>query len=276
MKRPDAAEWKKATDAERMALVSAETWTICDLPDGFTPLPSTMVYKIKQTKDGLIDKYKARLCARGDRQQYGIDYEETFAPVVRFATIRMLLAIATTMQWLMWQLDVDSAFLYGLLREKVYLQIPNGFYEEEKKAGKVLRLDKSLYGLKQAGRVWYQTLENHLQANGFTNCSLDRCAFIKRMGGGVIIVLVYVDDLVYTASNTTLMEEFKEVMSSKFKMKDLGLVEYVVGLRVRSSKNSTHLSQSLYEKDIFKDLICKTQQILNTSPWANDSLSEAT
>jgi hypothetical protein len=156
------------------------------------------------------------------------------------------------MGWELWQLDVVSAFLYGQLKEKVFLKIPNGFYEKEKKAGKVLRLDKSLYGLKQSGRVWYQTLQNHLQANGFTNCSLDRCAFIKRSGVDVIIVLVYVDDLIYTASNTKMMEEFKTVMSSKFKMKDLGSVEYVVGLRVRSTKNATHLSQSLYGNDILK------------------------
>ena len=199
LKREDSAKWVDATNVERKALEDAGTWEITTLPPDALCIPSTIVYKIKQDVNGKVQKYKARLCARGDYQSEGIHYGETYSPVARFATIRMVVALATIMHWTVWQLDVNSAYLYGTIDRLIYMIIPDGFYPKEKSEGKVLKLLKSLYGIKQAGRIWYELLRSFLIDHGFINNSLDRCCFVKYIGKSIIIVLVYVDDLIYTS-----------------------------------------------------------------------------
>lgn len=250
IRRSDANRWIQATKDERLALEEAGTYIIVDPPPKAFIIGSTMVYKIKQTVDGKIDRYKARLCARGDLQHYGIHFTETFAPVVKFATIRLILALATIMNWSIYQLDINSAYLYGDIDTDIYMRIPHGFYPDAKRQGKVLKLLKSLYGLKQAGKIWYTLLSEFLISNGFKNSSLDRCCFIKTMGSVVLIVLTYVDDLIYASNSITALQQFKKQMATRFKMKDLGELNYIVGIKITRTTRSTKLDQSLYHKDI--------------------------
>ena len=190
------------------------------------------------------------MCARGDQSIYGIDYDETFSPVVKFTTIRMIIAVATIMNWTVFQLDVNSAYLYAPLETAVYMKIPKGFYPKSRAAGKVLKLLRALYGLKNAGRAWYKLLHDFLLANGFITTPLDTCCFIKRVGDVLVIVLVYVDDCIYTSNCIEAALEFKQTMEERFEMKDLGELKFVVGMQVESRKNHTVLHQSLYASDV--------------------------
>ncbi|CAM8886686.1 unnamed protein product [Rhodiola kirilowii] len=148
-------KWNDAMLAELKALESNQTWEVTDLPPGKNPVGSKWIYRIKRNSDGTIQRYKARLVARGFTQMEGLDYHETFAPVVKMNTVRTFLAVAVSKNWPLYQLDVDNAFLHGNLEEEVYMSFPPGFYKEEKAQGKVCKLLKSLYGLKQAPRQWF-------------------------------------------------------------------------------------------------------------------------
>jgi histone deacetylase 1/2 len=144
-------------DVEFEALIKNKTWHLVPPPRGRNIIDSKWVWKIKRKADGTVDRYKGRLVAKGYTQRYGIDYEDTFSPVVKAATIRLILSIAVSKGWSLRQLDVQNAFLHGVLEEEVYMRQPPG-YEDKSKPGYVCKLDKALYGLKQAPRAWYSRL----------------------------------------------------------------------------------------------------------------------
>jgi histone deacetylase 1/2 len=150
-------QWKHAMDVEFEALIKNKTWHLVPPPRGRNIIDSKWVWKIKRKADGTVDRYKGRLVAKGYTQRYGIDYEDTFSPVVKAATIRLILSIAVSKGWSLRQLDVQNAFLHGVLEEEVYMRQPPG-YEDKSKPGYVCKLDKALYGLKQAPRAWYSRL----------------------------------------------------------------------------------------------------------------------
>ena len=254
--RNDSHKWMEALEAEKQALERNNTYEIVQRPENSKVIPCTTVFKIKQHNDGTIDKYKVRVCARGDKQKYGVDYHETFAPVVRFETLRVIFAIATIMNWELGQMDVSSAYLYGDIDEIIHMEIPDGFYSAEKAEGKVLRLKKSLYGLKQAGKIWHDVLDKFLKSMGFVNSSLDRCAYYKYDENGKIIVAVYVDDLMFTASCCALMDWFRTTLATKFMMKDLGDCTFIVGLEIQRDQSEGKLSvtQRLYAEDVLTRL----------------------
>jgi len=165
---------------------------------------SRWVYKIKQRVDGSIDRYKAHLVARGFTQQEGIDYLETFSPVVKLATVRLVLTIAVTRGWFIHQLDVHNAFLNEILQEKVYMEQPPSF-SHPTLSSHVFQLHKSIYGLKQAPRVWYTKLSDNLISVGFQAPATDTSLFIYSNGHDLIYVLVYVDDILLTGNNSTML-----------------------------------------------------------------------
>ena len=148
------------------------------------------VYKVKRKSDGTIDRYKARLVAKGFKQRYGIDYEDTFSPVVKIATIRLVLSIAVTKGWCLRQLDVQNAFLYGVLEEEVYMRQTPGF-ESQSSPDFVCKLDKAIYGLKQAPRAWYSRLSSKLIDLGFRSSKSDTSLFIYSKGD-VTIFFAYI------------------------------------------------------------------------------------
>jgi hypothetical protein len=158
--------WKEAMDAEFDALMKNNMWRLVPPQKGMNIIDSKWVYKIKRRADGSLDRYKSHLVAKGFKQQYGVDYEETFSPVVTAATIRVILSLAVSNGWMIRQLDVHNAFLHGFLEEDVYMHQPPG-YEDKKLSHHVCKLDKALYGLKQAPRAWYARLSTKLLQLGF-------------------------------------------------------------------------------------------------------------
>ena len=191
---------------ELQALESNQTWSIVSLPDGKHPVGCRWVYKIKVNADGSVERYKARLVAKGYTQQGGIDYFDTFSPVAKFVSVKILLSLAAVFGWTLSQLDATNAFLHGDLNEEVYMTIPPGYAGREGEilpSNAVFRLHKSLYGLKQASRQWFQKFSNTLIQIGFTQSLNDHSLFIKVNGKSFLALLVYVDDIIIASNDQT-------------------------------------------------------------------------
>lgn len=189
------------------------------------------MFALKTNSAGEVERYKARLVAKGCSQRYGIDYEETYSPVVRFATIRMLLAMAAEYELYVHQLDVSTAYLNGNLEEDVYMWQPENYND---KSGCVLKLQKSLYGLKQAGRVWNARLDDALTKMGYRACESEPCVYTKCTKKKTInIIAVYVNDLLLACSDEGEMLAAKQALSSEFQVVDKGPVTNLLGLEIQ-------------------------------------------
>ncbi|KAK9101268.1 hypothetical protein Scep_024698 [Stephania cephalantha] len=236
-------------EEEMKAIEKNETWEITDLPEGKNAIGLKWVFKTKFANDGSILKHKARLVAKGYAQQYGIDFEETFSPVARFETVRLILALAAQLQWMVYQFDVKSTFLNGELHEEVYVAQPEGF--EKGNETKVYKLRKALYGLKQAPRAWYSKIDGYLQKNGYTRSENEPTLYVKKEGkSDLIIICLYVDDIIYTSSSSSLLNKFKSQMMHEFEMSDMGLLHYFLGLEVSQVEDGVFLSQRKYANDL--------------------------
>ena len=241
----DKEKWKAAAQAEFDSLQEHETWELCDLPPGRKAVGSKWVFKIKYREDGTVDRYKCRLVAQGFTQAPGVDYSETFAPVARFGTIRTLLAIGVQREMSIQQMDVTTAFLNGTLKEDIYMNQPAGF-EEPGNEHSVCHLKKSLYGLKQSPRCWYEELSTHLVTTGFQQSRADPCVFYKWIEGQLTIISVYVDDLILLTDLISEMKEIKKNLSLRFKMKDLGALNYCLGIGITHGKGWMQIQQRQY------------------------------
>ena len=228
---PDKENWTKAMEEEMASMRSNQVWELVDLPKGRKAIGNKWVLKMKRKADGTIDKYKARLVAKGYTQQEGIDYEETFSPVVRFTSIRLILAIVASMDLELHQMDVKTTFLNGDLEEEIYMQQPVGFVNEGQE-NKVCRLLKSIYGLKQSSRQWYIRFHNTIILNGFTMIDEDHCVYIKRSMDKFIIMSLYVDDILIAGNSKEYVNEIKGWLSSNFEMKDMGEAAYILGVKI--------------------------------------------
>jgi transposase InsO family protein len=194
MKRADAPAWLEAMKVECRSHESLHTFTLTQLPDGFDVMGGKWVFRTKRGPDGTIIKYKARWVAQGFTQKYGIDYNETFAPVARFDSIRAILSLVAHHDWELHQMDVRTAYLHGELEEEIYMKQPTGFTKPGTE-GMVCRLNKSLYGLRQAGRVWNKRIDVELKALGFAPIHADPCVYAYKRGSVMLIISLYVDDL---------------------------------------------------------------------------------
>ncbi|GLU08142.1 hypothetical protein SLE2022_250670 [Rubroshorea leprosula] len=232
---------------ELQALENTRTWDLVDLSAEKSLVGSKWVYKIKTRSDGSVEHYKARLVAKGFTQEYGIDYEETFAPVARLTSVRSLLAIAAIRRWKLFQMDVKNAFLNGDLEEEVYMKPPAGLHHP---LNKVCRLRRALYGLKQSPRAWYAKFSATVSEFGFTSSPHDTALFIRKTARGMVLLLLYVDDMISTGDDVAGVEELKQSLSQKFEMKDLGVLSYFLGLEVTSSDDGYLLSQVKYASDL--------------------------
>jgi hypothetical protein len=209
-----------------------QTWELADLPQGHRAITLKWVYKLKLNEAGEIVKHKARLVARGFVQQEGIDFDEVFAPVARMESMRLLLTLAAQEGWQVHHMDVKSAFLNGNLKEEVYVRQPTGFIIAGQE-GKVLRLRKALYGLRQAPWALNSKLNDTLKKMDFVQSEHEHAMYRRSHGDDILLVGVYVDDLVITGSSLAAVEEFKEEMKRVFLMSDLRLLSLYLGIEVR-------------------------------------------
>jgi Reverse transcriptase (RNA-dependent DNA polymerase)/Integrase core domain/gag-polypeptide of LTR copia-type/GAG-pre-integrase domain len=241
--------WIQAMNEELKALEQNNTWDMVELPKGKKPVGCKWVYKIKYNSDGTVERYKARLVAKGFTQTYGIDYQETFAPVAKMNTFRILMSIATNHGWDLFQMDVKNAFLQGDLEEEVYMTPPPGYCE----TSKVCKLRKAIYGLKQSPRAWYAKLSTFLIEHNFKKSTADCSVFIEKNDNSSTIILVYVDDIIITGNNNQRIKEVKEMLKGKFDIKDLGKLSYFLGIEIAHSTKGLFLSQRKYTLDLLKE-----------------------
>ncbi|KAK9071726.1 hypothetical protein SSX86_008155 [Deinandra increscens subsp. villosa] len=243
--------WVEAMQEELFQINKQKVWELVDLPEGEEPIGTKWVFRNKKDDRGTVIKNKARLVAQGYTQEEGIDYDEVFAPVARLEAIRIFLAYAAFKNFLVFQMDVKCAFLYGLLEQDVYVKQPPGF-EDPHYPNKVCKLIKALYGLKQAPRTWYETLSNYLLVNGYKRGAIDKTLFVKSDGKDSLMVQIYVDDIIFGSSSAALCKEFEGLMQSKFEMSSMGELNFFLGLQVKQTANEIFLNQSKCIQDMLK------------------------
>ena len=243
---------RNAVMEEMQALEKNGTWELMDLPNGKKSVGCKWVFALKYNTDGVIERYKARLVAKGFTQTYGIDYTETFAPVAKLNTIRILLSLAANLDWPLHQLDIKNAFLNGKLEEEVFMDIPPGFSEGNE--GKVCKLKKSLYGLKQSPRAWFDRFTRVVKGQGYNQGQSDHTMFTRHSEDGKrTILIVYVDDIILTGDNLVEIERLKKVLATEFEVKDLGELRYFLGMEVARSKKGISVSQRKYVLDLLEE-----------------------
>jgi hypothetical protein len=211
---------------------------------------SKWIFKIKHVVDGSIEKYKERFVTRGFSQKEGIDYEDTFSHVARSTSIRTIIPLAAKMKWKLHQMDMKTTFLNGVIEEEVYIEKLQGFEVEDRKSH-VCRLKKSLYRLKQDPRAWYDWIDSFLTSLGFIKSKSYSNLYFKVMNDEPIILLLYVDDL-FLIGEENIIIECKKRLASKFEMKDLGLMHYLLGLEVWQIPERIFLNQGKYAVEILK------------------------
>nr|GEU34051.1 hypothetical protein [Tanacetum cinerariifolium] len=209
------------------------------------------VFRNKNDERGIVIRNKSRLVSQGYTQEKGIDYDEVFAPVARIKAIRLFLAYASFKDFVVDQMDVKSAFLYGKIEEEVYVCQPPGF-EDLNFPDRVYKVEKALYGLHQASRAWYETLSTYLLDNGFQRGKIDKALFIKRHKGDILLVQVYVDDIIFGSIKKELCNAFERLMHKKFQMSSIEELTFFLGLQVKQKKDGILISQDKYVAEILK------------------------
>nr|GEU69754.1 putative ribonuclease H-like domain-containing protein [Tanacetum cinerariifolium] len=212
--------WIEVMQEELLQFKLQHVWTLVDLPYRKRATGTKWIYKNKKDKRGIVIRKKARLVAQGYTQEEGIDYDEVFAPVARIEAIRLFLAYASFKDFVVYQIDVKSAFLYGKIEEEVYVCQPLGF-EDPEFHDRVYKIEKALYGLHQAPKAWYETLSTYLLDNGFYRGQIDKTLFIKTFKDDIILVQVYIDDIIFGSTRKELCTEFKKIMHKKFWMSSM-------------------------------------------------------
>ncbi|GJZ34388.1 putative ribonuclease H-like domain-containing protein [Tanacetum coccineum] len=223
--------WVKAMQEELLQFKLQKVWILVDLPFGKKAIGTKWVFRNKRDERSIVVKNKARLVAQGFRQEEGIDYDEVFAPVARIEAIRLFLAFASFMGFLVYQIDVKSAFLYGTIEEEVI---------------------KALYGLHHEPRAWYETLSSFLLENGFKRGIIDKTLFIKKNKSDIILVQVYVDDIIFGSTTQSMCTEFEDCMHKRFQISSMGELTFFLELQVKQQPEGIFISQDKYVADILK------------------------
>ena len=252
MESKDSSLWKLAIADEYDSLIKNNTWTLTLLPPGRVAIKSRWLFKIKTGAEGTAPRYKARLVAKGYSQRSGIDYGETYAPVAKHDTLRVILSIVAAYDLEMIQLDIKTAFLYGELNEEIYLQQPEGYVAADKE-NHVCHLHKSLYGLKQASRVWNRHFDTFLKEFGLQTSTADPCLYIRRQKDEFIIVVIWVDDGLVCSNSSAAIGSIVKYLGKHFDMRSTP-AEHFVGLSITRNRmdKTLHLSQPEYVKTILR------------------------
>ncbi|CAL8175186.1 unnamed protein product [Prunus armeniaca] len=251
MASPEAPLWKEAVNSEVESIMQNHTWELVDLPPGNKLIGYKWIFKRKLKADGTIDKYKARLVAKGYRQKEGLDYFDTYSPVSRITSIRMLIAIAAIHNMDIHQMDVKTAFLNGELDEEIYMEQPEGFVVKGQET-KVCKLFKSLYGLKQAPKQWHEKFDHTMMSHGFKINECDKCVYIKNNKNSCVLVCLYVDDMLIMGTSKDAINSTKKMLNSSFDMKDLGQADVILGIQIKRNNDGYILTQSHYAEKILR------------------------
>ena len=239
-------EWRRACIEELEALKRRHVYDLVERPRGRKVIKNRWVFDVKT--DG---RKKARLVAKGFSQVEGLDYSEIFSPVIRFETVRLIIAMAALEKWHMTGLDVRNAYLYGELDEELYMEQPEGFISKGQE-DKVLRLLKALYGLKQAGLAWWRTLKKSMEELGFKSLSADAGLFLYRNKTSFVIVLIYVDDAIFCGPHTPLVLELKNKFMKRWECRDLGDISEFLRIRIIREGNKIHVDQCQYLQKVIE------------------------
>uniref|UniRef100_A0A2N9G595 Integrase catalytic domain-containing protein n=1 Tax=Fagus sylvatica TaxID=28930 RepID=A0A2N9G595_FAGSY len=242
-------QWCTAMQEEFAALQQQGTWSLVLPPPHKNVVGCKWVYKLKHNSNGTIARYKARLVAKGFHQQQGVDYAETFSPVIKPPTVRLILSLAVSHNWPLQQLDVKNAFLHGTLKEEVYMAQPQG-YVDSSHPHYVCKLHKSIYGLKQAPRAWFESFTTQLLHLGFIASTADSSLFIYHHHTVIAYLLLYVDDIVLTSNSTSFLDGLILQLRKVFDIKDLGPLHYFLGLQVSRTTDTLHVTQTKYASDL--------------------------
>nr|GEX40369.1 hypothetical protein [Tanacetum cinerariifolium] len=224
-------------------------WVLVDLPEGKYAIGTKWILKNKRDARGIVVLNKARLIAQGHRQEEGIVYDEVFAPVARIEAIRLFLAFASYMGFMVYQMDVKSAFLYGRIDEEVYVTQPKGFVDPQHPK-KVYKVVKALYGLHQAPRAWHATLSTFLLKHGYRRGTIDKTLFLKKNKRDIILIQVYVDDIIFGSTKKAWCDEFKVLMKGEFQMSAMGELTFFLGLQVQQRPDGIFINQDKYVQEI--------------------------
>jgi hypothetical protein len=238
-------KWDNAMDEEMAVLDFNATWELVALPKDKKAIGCKWVYKVKHNVDGSVNRYKARLIAKGYAQTNGIDYDETYSPVAKMTTVKAIIAMAVAKGWSLHQMDVRNVFLHGDLQEEMYMKQPP-CYVDKTHPNLVCRLKKTLYGLKQAPRAWSNKIGQYLVTSGFQTSNANFSLYVKKTNHGIIVIIIYVDDLIIIGDNNVDIFDLKKLLKQKFEMKDLGELRYFLGIEVIQSPKGIWLLQRQY------------------------------
>ncbi|KAI0992202.1 hypothetical protein K3495_g15984, partial [Podosphaera aphanis] len=226
---PYWAEWKKAFEDEMSSFHENNVWQVVPRPEGRKIVSGKWVCKVKGNAQSELERFKARYVAKGYSQIQGIDYNETFAPVVRLESLRLLLATSANKEWKPRQLDIKTAFLYGILNEEIYMKLPDGYRIDNH----VARLNRCIYGLKQSPREWHFRLVEYIHPHGFASSHFDSCVLLPN--SGKLIIAIYVDDIVLFGGQGKVMDDTINLLKKEFKVNDLGTLNWLLGIQIEYS-----------------------------------------
>ncbi|KAK2389954.1 secreted RxLR effector protein [Trifolium repens] len=250
---PESEKWLEAMKSEIDSMYTNQVWNLVEPPVGVRPIGCKWVFKKKTDMDGKVHTYKARLVAKGYKQIHGVDYDETFSPVAMLKSVRILLAIAAYHDYEIWQMDVKTAFLNGNLLEDVYMTQPEGF-DIPNEAHKICKLQRSIYGLKQASRSWNLRFDETVTKYGFIKNEDEPCVYKKVSGSKIVFLVLYVDDILLIGNDVPTLQQVKTWLGNCFSMKDLGEAAYILGIRIYRDRSQRllGLSQSTYIDKVLK------------------------
>ncbi|GKA22380.1 retrovirus-related pol polyprotein from transposon TNT 1-94, partial [Tanacetum coccineum] len=271
--------WIESMQEELHQFDRLDVWELVDRPLCKNVINLKWLWKNKRDEENTVIRNKSRLVAKGYAQKEGIDFEESFAPVARLEAVRLFIAYAAHKSFTVYQMDVKTTFLYGPLKEEVYVNQPDGFVDPYH-PDKVYRLKKALYGLKQAPRAWYDELSNFLVSNGFSKGSIDPTLFITKHREDILLVQIYVDDIIFGSTNPNLSKRFGKLMHSKFDMSMMGELKFFLGIQIHQSPRGIFINQAKYAQEILKkhgmphcDGIGTREayKTLDAAEWSSDS-----
>jgi len=250
-----------------------DVWDLLPKPPQKNIIGTKWVFRNKLNEQDEVTRNKARLVAQGYSQQESIDYTETFAPVARLEAIRLLISYVANHGIILYQMDVKSAFLNGVIEEEVYVKQPPGF-EDLKHPDHVYKLKKSLYGLKQAPRAWYDRLSNLLIKNDFKRGQVDITLFRRTLEKDIIDVQIYVDDIIFGFTNASLCKEFSKLMHNEFEMSMMGELKFFLGIQINKCKDGVYVHQTKYTKELLKKFNLEDCKLMNTPMHPTCTLSK--